>query len=529
MADNFEDDGEQTVTIDEYIKGLEDEELEADLVLGGDEGKECTYSKGYMKRQAIFSCLTCAPAGNTGVCTACSLTCHDGHEVVELWTKRKFRCDCGNSKFGELFCKLCPSKDPENVDNSYNKNFTGSYCICGRPYPDPNAEEQVEMIQCCICEDWFHENHLGLNSIAEIPRDEEGEPTYEEFICQDCALTFSFLKLYPSSIWATLRQKNPVISTDEVNLKQHDLSMQTHFETENGNGAECMMECLSKHAQSKVVATEDSLHGENTSGLNSEKASDIAPCSESILVPTTDIVPSSESILGRTPVIAPSSESILGQNPDIAPSSESILGQTPDIAPSSESILGQTPDIAPSSESILGQTSDIARSSECILGKATDISPSSECILGEPPKLAAASDCILGTDINTISIDMGERKPLFLSKKWRDLLCRCKTCSDFYKQKDIDYIIDSEDSLEEYEKMAKQKREENLQNQEGAELNFLDKLGHVQKIELLSGIADMKNELRSFMESFDSSKPVTSADIQGVFENLAKKKKQRLE
>lgn len=87
---------------------------------------------------------------------------------MELWTKRKFRCDCGNSKFGELFCKLCPSKDPENVDNSYNKNFTGSYCICGRPYPDPNAEEQVEMIQCCICEDWFHENHLGLNSIEEV-------------------------------------------------------------------------------------------------------------------------------------------------------------------------------------------------------------------------------------------------------------------------------------------------------------------------------------------------------------------------
>lgn len=319
----------------------------------------------------------------------------------------------------------------------------------------------------------------------QIPRDEEGEPTYEEFICQDCALTFSFLKLYPSSIWATLRQKNPVISTDEVSLKQHDSSVQTHFETENGNGAECMMECLSKHAQSKVVATEDSLHGENTSGLSSEKASDIAPCSKSILGLTTDIVPSSESILGRTPVIAPSSES--------------ILGQTPDVAPSSESFLGQTPDIAPSSESILGQTSDIAHSSECIPGKETDISPSSECILGEPPVLAATSDCILGTDINTMSIDMGERKPLFLSKKWRDLLCRCKTCSDFYKQKDINYIIDNEDSLEEYEKMAKQKREENLQNQEGAELNFLDKLGHVQKIELLSGIADMKNELRSFM------------------------------
>lgn len=57
-------------------------EKEADLVLGGDEGKECTYNNGYMKRQAIFSCLTCTPNGNAGVCTACSLSCHDGHEVM---------------------------------------------------------------------------------------------------------------------------------------------------------------------------------------------------------------------------------------------------------------------------------------------------------------------------------------------------------------------------------------------------------------------------------------------------------------
>ena len=54
------------------------------MVLGGDEGKECTYSNGYMKRQAIFSCLTCVPNGNAGVCTACSLSCHDGHEVCNL-------------------------------------------------------------------------------------------------------------------------------------------------------------------------------------------------------------------------------------------------------------------------------------------------------------------------------------------------------------------------------------------------------------------------------------------------------------
>ena len=89
-------------------------------------------------------------------------------KIVELWTKRKFRCDCGNSKFGGHLCKLCPEKDSENLENCYNHNFKGSYCTCGRPYPDPEAKEQVEMIQCCICEDWFHEDHIGLNSIEEV-------------------------------------------------------------------------------------------------------------------------------------------------------------------------------------------------------------------------------------------------------------------------------------------------------------------------------------------------------------------------
>lgn len=57
---------------------------EADMVLGGDDGEECTYAKGYMKRQALFSCLTCTPDGNAGVCTACSFSCHDGHDVFFL-------------------------------------------------------------------------------------------------------------------------------------------------------------------------------------------------------------------------------------------------------------------------------------------------------------------------------------------------------------------------------------------------------------------------------------------------------------
>ncbi|XP_072966127.1 uncharacterized protein [Typha angustifolia] len=425
MADAFDDEVEQTVTIGEYIEELEAEELEADLVLGGDDGKECTYASGYMKRQAIFSCLTCVPGGNTGVCTACSLTCHDGHEVVELWTKRNFRCDCGNSKFGDVLCRLYPDKDPENLENSYNHNFKGSYCTCGRPYPDPDAKEQVEMIQCCVCEDWFHEDHLGLNSTNEIPRDEEGEPFYDDFICQECAVTFSFLKFYPASIWASSKQK--------CTLQVGNIDGNVHAHGSSG--------CIDKgKIENGVVVHKTLVNDFNT-----------------------------DSVCGSMPN---------GKN--------YVNGESAQNNATFEV----------SKENTDGEEHDLK--------------------------------CSLDVDINVVSTIIEKKEPLFLSRKWRNLLCKCRTCSGFYSQKGIGYLVDKEDSIEEYEKIAKQKRETKLQQQEGAELNFLNTLDHVQKIEILSGIADMKNEFLSFLESFDTSKPVTSEDIRAVFENLAKKKKQRL-
>ncbi|GFQ07714.1 putative E3 ubiquitin-protein ligase ubr7 [Phtheirospermum japonicum] len=408
MTGKFDDEveGESTISIKDYLAAVEEEELvgvsnrsvwsktelsrektktipektrtkpdpffaEADLVLGGDEGKECTYGKGYMKRQAVFSCLTCTPDGNAGVCTACSLSCHEGHEIVELWTKRNFRCDCGNSKFGEFFCKLLASKDVENSNNLYNHNFKGTYCTCDLPFPDPNAEEQEDMIQCCICEDWFHEDHIGFEPSDKIPRDEGGVPLYEDFICQGCATVCSFLSHYPQTILA----------------------------------------------------------------------SDISSCDKG--------------------------KAVLEVNPDI-------------------------------------------KVNEC------------------PEATNSSTKCIIGIDLAGNPPTTSKSKPMFLSKNWRELLCRCEKCSEFYAQKGIRFVADKEDSIAEYEKMAKQRRTENLQKQEGVELNFLNNLGHVAKMELLSGIADMKNEFCAFLESTDLSKPITTEDVQQVFEKLAKKRKREL-
>ncbi|KAK4801319.1 hypothetical protein SAY86_021806 [Trapa natans] len=408
----FEDEAEQTISIQEYLEDVEEQELEADLVLGGDEGKDCTFLKGYLKRQAIFSCLTCTPDGNAGVCTACSLSCHDGHEIVELWTKRNFSCDCGNSKFGEFFCKLFPNKDSENVHNSYNHNFKGLYCTCDRPYPDPDLEDQVEMIQCCLCEDWFHEEHIGLDPSDEIPRDEEGEPLYDEFICQACSAVCSFLNFYPHMMFSNKKQGDPTPSKNkEVEEKPHA-----------GGSAQIGKDGLA-----------DNIHKKDSIATGSDSSQCIHE--------------------------------------------ESSLP--------------------------MGETS-----------AATTIGF----------EIASQTTCVLGT--NTLdNSPVKESKPIFLSKNWRDALCRCEKCVDMYNQKGISFLLDKEDTILEYEKVAKEKREEKLQQQEGVELDLLNSMGHVQKMEILNGIADMKDEICSFLESFDSSKPITSADIHQVFENLAKKRR----
>lgn len=99
-------------------------------------------------------------------------------QVVELWTRRRFRCDCGNSKFGGAACQLCPDKEPENAANVYNQNYKGVYCYCKRPYPDPekggagdNEEdnEEEDMSQCVVCEDWFHDSHMGQVKPQALP------------------------------------------------------------------------------------------------------------------------------------------------------------------------------------------------------------------------------------------------------------------------------------------------------------------------------------------------------------------------
>jgi len=194
-------DGEKTLSLDDIVREEQEaKELEAEAraVLGSSDTQNCTWEKGYVERQALYACLTCRPdvkdpSSRAGICLACSYQCHDGHELVELYTKRNFRCDCGNSKFGNDRppCKLNPAKGEKNEKNEYNQNFDGVYCTCHRPYPDDEDDVEDEMIQCVLCEDWFHSRHLIAPNIR---------TNFHEMVCHLCVSLHPFLLDYAQAL-----------------------------------------------------------------------------------------------------------------------------------------------------------------------------------------------------------------------------------------------------------------------------------------------------------------------------------------
>lgn len=155
----------------------------------------CTYPK--VLRQQIFACLTCLRENGgveIGVCYLCLIQCHSTHDIVELFTKRNFVCDCGTNKapnsracalrYGKLLEKptqkprmrtgsdsrresfLFPklelplAEDIPSLENTYNQNFKGRFCSCEMIY---HAELETRTMHQCFfgeaCgEDWFHQD-----------------------------------------------------------------------------------------------------------------------------------------------------------------------------------------------------------------------------------------------------------------------------------------------------------------------------------------------------------------------------------
>uniref|UniRef100_A0A915E3N8 UBR-type domain-containing protein n=1 Tax=Ditylenchus dipsaci TaxID=166011 RepID=A0A915E3N8_9BILA len=213
---------EEFLTWNEIVALNKEAEKNAEALLGGQDDMVCSYPEGYKYRQPLYSCRTCsAQTGQkAGVCYACSVNCHDGHDLIELYTKRKFCCDCGNSKFNEK-CRLFEvwtllsccvhngilflEKDKVNSLNKYGHNFDQLYCVCNKKYPPPEDDEEIleeDMHQCCICEDWYHLPHIFDDDIEEkkllenlLVSDMEDAC---DMICKGCATKIPLLMCYKS-------------------------------------------------------------------------------------------------------------------------------------------------------------------------------------------------------------------------------------------------------------------------------------------------------------------------------------------
>ncbi|EGG12423.1 uncharacterized protein MELLADRAFT_70616 [Melampsora larici-populina 98AG31] len=180
----------QEVTIPDLLIQQSSLESEAAEVLPFD-CTRCTRSLGPL-RQSIYSCLTCNPPQETqdsktnsqaGICASCSINCHTDHQLVELFIRRNFLCDCGTKRCNEGKCELRledqNSEDEVENLNKYDHNFNGEFCICerGKKY-DPETETE-DMYQCLSCEDWRHASCLGG-----FPDPE----TWDDLICAKCVM-----------------------------------------------------------------------------------------------------------------------------------------------------------------------------------------------------------------------------------------------------------------------------------------------------------------------------------------------------
>ncbi|XP_071963957.1 putative E3 ubiquitin-protein ligase UBR7 [Antedon mediterranea] len=262
ITDKNESDGEIVSMID-VLNADNDLEEEANAVLGDSDDKCCTFPQGYLGRQALYACETCCPDGlsEAAICLACSYECHEGHDLYELYTKRHIRCDCGNTKFQNLTCKIFPNKSEINDENKYNQNYKGLYCTCKRPYPDPDDEVADEMIQCVVCEDWYHGRHLGI-----------GPPEYmdyQEMICTTCMDKHSFLWAYTVDSIETKCIEN---QEDTKPVEIENKNTVEEEKTDNVQGEEAPPAKRSRQTDYDTVSSAQEEKTENTSSAANEAA-----------------------------------------------------------------------------------------------------------------------------------------------------------------------------------------------------------------------------------------------------------------
>lgn len=259
---------ENLVTALDFIKHQNQMEKEAFIRMPYD-FKECTYGES-VERQILHSCLTCSKTSQKpiGICYSCSIYCHADHELVDLFEKRNFVCDCGTSRMNGEVCRLrnknfdkfffsqktkneneeeksrCVEKmlDVPSLSNRYNQNFEGFHCTCRQKY---GYENDTKMVQCyfgTVCgEDWYHGHCIfGFENSDDTEINKTIEDFFfdnfsetETYICWKCTAKFaSVFEQFDSEL---VRAKIPYLgSISDVKEKKSTFNLfKKNFKSEN--------------------------------------------------------------------------------------------------------------------------------------------------------------------------------------------------------------------------------------------------------------------------------------------------------
>lgn len=126
--------------------------------------------------------------------------------------------------------------------------------------------------------------------------------------------------------------------------------------------------------------------------------------------------------------------------------------------------------------------------------------------------------CIRPTNSSQIT----HKGAIFWPYEWRTKLCTCLTCSEMYKEKNVSFLLDTEDTVIAYENLGKSKTSSS-QYEKG--LEALSSLDRIQQINAITEYNKMKEKLLEFLKTFkDKREVVREEDIKGFFAGMKPKR-----